>query len=170
MPQCECLNEAKEHTLHHCLKQGLRDQSTLYLQSDCDEELLISLQFMSPVRIASIKIEGPADQAPSAMRLFVNKIGLDFDSAKTEAPTQELKLSEADVEEGGKAVELRYVLFQNVQRLTLFIPGNFGGGDETVITKLVLLGTPIVHEGLKRSKDEQDKATKGDWLGSGGVA
>jgi hypothetical protein len=37
--QCECLNASGEHTLRHCLEQGLRDQPTLFLQSDCDEEV-----------------------------------------------------------------------------------------------------------------------------------
>lgn len=51
--------------------------------------------------------------------------------------------------------------------LTLFVPANQGGGDETALSRLVLLGTPIQHEGAKRSKEEQAAATKGDWLGSG---
>jgi hypothetical protein len=168
LPQCECLNASATHTLRHCLEQGSRDQPTLFLQSDCDEELLISLAFRQPVRISSIRIEGPAEQAPETIKLFVNKLGLDFDSAKSEAATQTLSLSAADVsQEGAKPVDLRFVLFQNVSRLTIFAPANLGGGEETVISRLQLLGAPIVHEGAKRSKDEQDRAMKGDWLGSG---
>ncbi|KAJ1634257.1 galactose-binding domain-like protein [Pavlovales sp. CCMP2436] len=162
LPQCECLNAAKDHTLRHCL-----EQPTLFLQSDCDEELLITLMFRTPVRISAIRVEGPGDKGPSSIRLFVNKLGLDFDSAKSEAPTQELALSAAGVAEGAKPVELRYVLFQVVSQITLFFPGNLGGGEETVIQRLQLLGTAIQHEGAKRSKEEQAAASKGDWLGSG---
>lgn len=167
LPQCECLNAAKEHTLRHCLEQGLRDQPTLFLQSDCDEELLIKLVFRSPVRLASIRLEAPAESAPSSLRLFVNKLGLDFDSAKSETPTQEIAVGETDVAAGAKPIELRYVLFQNVTHLTIFIAGNQGGGEETVIQRLQLLGIPIVHEGAKRSKEDQERASKADWLGSG---
>jgi hypothetical protein len=213
------------------------------------------------------------------VRLFANKLGLDFDSAKSEAATQELALSAADVAAGAKAVDLRFVLFQvrariargrstrpravhastsscealdrssrarlgtaggqavdrpaasavrsrgsrassgravraaaraaarravrlrcwrlraasrrrpplpatwprapiapracraaapqNVTLLTLFVPANQGGGEETSLSRLVLLGAPIQHEGAKRSKEEQAAASKGDWLGSG---
>ena len=47
MPQCECLNASKEHTLRHCLEENTRDDPEYYLQSDCDEELLLHLRFMS---------------------------------------------------------------------------------------------------------------------------
>ncbi|KAG8460413.1 hypothetical protein KFE25_011904 [Diacronema lutheri] len=167
LTQCECLNQSSEHTLRHCLEQGARDQPTLHLQSDCDEELLIRIAFRSPVRLAYLRIEAPPGTAPASIRLFANKLGLDFDSAKSEAPTQELALGEADVAAGAKPIELRFVLFQMVSSLTLFVGANQSGGEETVIQRLQLLGAPIVHEGAKRSKEDQDRATKGDWLGSG---
>lgn len=131
------------------------------------QELLIKIAFRQPVRLAALRLEAPADKAPASVRLFVNKLGLDFDSAKSEAPTQELTLGEGDVAAGAKPIELRYVLFQSVSLLTIFVGGNQGGGEETVIQRLQLLGVPIVHEGAKRSKEEQDRAMKGDWLGSG---
>jgi len=167
MPQCECLNASKEHTLRHCLEESSREDPALYLQSDCDEELLIHLRFMSKCRISSLRIAGPSDTAPSAIRLFVDPDqGLDFDAAKSHKATQEIELTAEQVGEDSKPIELRYVLFQNVSALSIFIPGNLGGGEETVLSKLVLLGEPIHHEGLKRSEDQQRAATKGDWLGS----
>jgi len=48
------------------------------------------------VRIFAIRMEGPAGLescAPSKLALFVNKSGLDFDSAATEAATQTIDLS-----------------------------------------------------------------------------
>lgn len=167
LPQCECLNEAKGHTLRHCLEQGSREQESLFLQSDCDEELLITLRFMAPVRVGAIVVQGPADKAPAKVRLFANKLGLDFDTAKSEVPTQELVLAPGDVAKDSGAVQLRFVNFQNVTSLSLFVPENQGGGDETVVTKLSVLGAPHVHEGVKRSASEQAAASKADWLGKG---
>eukprot|EP00965_Chrysotila_dentata_P215151 6188588-Pleurochrysis_carterae.AAC.8 len=46
LPQCECLNQSKEHPLKHCISAEARDDPTLQLRSDCDEELLIHLKFM----------------------------------------------------------------------------------------------------------------------------
>jgi hypothetical protein len=130
--QCECLNASKEHTLRHALELATREEKGSFLQSDCDEELLIHITMMQACRISAIKIEGPADAAPSSMLLFVNKIGLDFDSAKSEAPTQTIPLTSAAVSSSAPPVELRYVLFQNVQTLSIFVPGNLGDTEETV--------------------------------------
>ena len=157
--QCECLNQHNEHSL----KPMLKGESGKILQSDCDEELLIHVTFMQAVKISALKIEGPKDQAPNKVRLFVNPPSpLDFDSAKDEKATQELELKSADA-----TAELRFVLFQNVSTLSIFVPGNLGDEEETVISRLVFIGAPIAQEGTKRSKEETDASRKGDWLGSG---
>ena len=72
--------------------------------------------------------------------------------------------------------------------LSIFIAGNHGGGDETAISKLLLLGDQVPSEdfvaprpvrlswkiascsqinqtGIKRSSEEQAASAKGDWLG-----
>ena len=64
-------------------------------------------------------------------------------------------------------VDLRFVLFQNVQTLTLFVPENVGNAEQTVISKLMFIGTPIIQEGAKRSEADQAAASKADWLGRG---
>ena len=76
------------------------------------------LKFMSAVKISALLIESPdPDKAPTSIRLFVNKLGLDFDSAKSEAPTQEIILHPSDTKRGfGKQVETRFVLFQARRR------------------------------------------------------
>jgi len=130
--QCECLNASKEHTLRHAMEMATCDDPACFLQSDCDEELLIHITMMQACRISAIRLEGPADAAPSSISLFVNKIGLDFDSAKSEAATQIIPLSKASVSNTSKPVELRYVLFQSVQTLSIFVPANLGETEETV--------------------------------------
>ena len=40
---CEVLNATKANTLGNAVKQGLRDQEGLLLESDADEQLLITL-------------------------------------------------------------------------------------------------------------------------------
>ena len=67
LPQCECLNMATDHTLRHCIEAEQRVNSETYLESDADEELLITLKFMQAVKISAIMIaavEGDADSAP----------------------------------------------------------------------------------------------------------
>ena len=51
--------------------------------------------------------------------------------------------------------------------LGIFIPGNHGGGEVTKVGKLAIFGEVIQHSGLKRSAEQQQASTKGDWLGKG---
>ena len=168
-PQCHCMNEKTEHNLRHCLDADSREDSASYLESDADEELMIQLKFMSAVKISAIRIEGKdKDSAPSVVRLFVNKTGLDFDSAKDEKPTQEIELSPSDVAPGAaKPKETRFVLFQNVSTLGIFIGANQGDEETTALKSLMILGEPIQQSGLKRSAEQQAASSAGDWLGGG---
>lgn len=168
LPQCHCLNAATSHVLRDCLAAESREDNGKFLQSDCDEQLLISLKFMSAVKVSAIIVQATddVDAAPASLKLFVNKTGLDFDSAESDKPTQEIELAKADVASGSK-VDVHFVKFQSVQELGIFIPGNLGGGEETKIAKLAVLGECITHSGLKRSAEEQASASKADWLGKG---
>ena len=162
VPQCTCLNVSKDHTLRHCLEAETRSADSMYLESDADEELLIQLKFMQAVRISAIIVQAQGDEAPKDIKLFVNKVGLDFDSAKDDKATQELSLSKAVVEYGEKT-ELRFVNFQGVQTLDIFVGSNQGDAELTRISKLAVLGEVVAQAGLKRSEDQQKAATAGDW-------
>ncbi|XP_052787127.1 thioredoxin-like protein 1 [Mya arenaria] len=135
---CECLNEADDHPLAHCLssKGG-------YLESDCDEQLLISIEFSQPVKLHSLKLYGPEDKGPKTVKVFQNQPrSLDFDSADSMEPTQTLELTTEDIKEGNLAT-LRYVKFQNVTSVTLFVRDNQGGGEVTQLDHLGFIGSPV---------------------------
>lgn len=135
---CEALNESDEHTLQHCLTAA-----DGYLESDCDEQLIISLAFNQSVKIHSIRMKGPAENGPKNVRLFINQTStLDFDSAAANTAVQELELNENDLE--GELINLRYVKFQNVQNIQLFIKDNQTGAETTRIDHLQLIGSPIL--------------------------
>lgn len=53
----ECLNESDSHPFQHALN-GSSDQ---YLESDCDEQLIIVLSFQQPVKLHSLQLVGPTD-------------------------------------------------------------------------------------------------------------
>jgi len=108
----------------------------------------------------------PEDKSrgPESIRLFVNKPTLDFDGAEEESPVQELKITADHL--NGAPIELRYVLFQKVLSLTIFIPGNIGGGDVTALSCIKIIGTPAPQEGAKPSEEQQKSAKSADWLNS----
>jgi len=85
--QCECLNESDEHPLAHALTSGGG-----YLESDCDEQLIISITFNQSVKIHSLKVKGPADKGPKNIRIFINQPRtLDFDLADSYTSVQDLE-------------------------------------------------------------------------------
>lgn len=134
----ECLNESDEHPFSNCLTAGEQ-----YLQSDCDEQLIISLSFNQSIKLHSLKIRAPEDEGPKTLKIFINQPRtLDFDQASNMEPVQMLDLSPADVSEGN-IVQLRYVKFQNVQNLQIFVKDNHGGKETTRIDYFCLIGSPV---------------------------
>ncbi len=52
----ECLNESDSHPLGHAFTTGEE-----YLESDCDEQLIVALAFQQPVKLHSLQLVGPTD-------------------------------------------------------------------------------------------------------------
>ncbi|KAG7210197.1 hypothetical protein KM043_011752 [Ampulex compressa] len=136
--QCECLNESDDHNFAQCLTSDGG-----YLESDCDEQLILSITFSQAVKVHSLKIKAPEDKGPKNIKLFINQPRtIDFDMADSNTSIQDLTLSVTDIEEGNP-IPLRYVKFQNVQNLQIFIKDNQSGSDTTRIDHLAIIGSPI---------------------------
>ena len=110
------------------------------LKSDADDQLLLFIPFVEQVRIHSINFIGSneIDEQPRKMKFFVNKSEIDFDSAEFLKPTQAVALSEKDLDRDS-VTELKYVLFQRVNVLTIFIESSVGG-DITSLKHLKIYG------------------------------
>lgn len=133
----ECLNQDDDHPF-----QNIWDDDARFLQSDCDEQLLLTLEFQQPARIASLQFFAPADSGPKRVRLFINYPGsLDFDKAASMQSVQDVLVEPRHL--GGEALALKFVKFQNVQTLHLFVQDNQGGGEVTRLRHLVINGSTI---------------------------
>lgn len=85
--QCECLNESDDHPLPDCLASGGG-----FLQSDCDEQLIINITFNQSVKIHSLKVKAPSDKGPKHIRIFINQPRtLDFDMVDSYTSVQDLE-------------------------------------------------------------------------------
>lgn len=85
-PECECLNECDDHPMKHCLTSGGG-----YLQSDCDEQLILSITFNQLVKIHSIKFKAPSKLGPKDIKIFINQPRtVDFDQAESMSSIQDL--------------------------------------------------------------------------------
>ncbi|KAE9418731.1 hypothetical protein Angca_008872, partial [Angiostrongylus cantonensis] len=135
--QMECLNGDDATPLAGFL------EGENVLRSDCDEQLIISLPFIQPVKVHSIMLKGIDGKAPKSVRIFSNlPKTLDFDGASSLEAVQVLEFTEKAQTEP-EVQQLKYVKFQNVTNIQLFIQNNHGGGDVTEIEKLKIFGTPL---------------------------
>lgn len=144
---CECLNGSDKTPFENVLKV---DET--YLESDCDEQLIMMVSFNQAVKLHSLKIYGPAENGPKTVKMFLNQSRtLDFESAEHMEPVQELQLTKEDLTVGS-VIPLRYVKFQNVNNITLFVKDNQGGKETTRINYLCFIGCQAVSTNMSDFK------------------
>jgi len=98
-------------------------------------------------------------QAPKDIKLLVNRPSLGFedveDASEPEA-AQILELSNEDVKKGNRII-LRFVRFQAVNSLHIFVQNNHGGDDVSRIDVLDVFGIPVETtkdlSGLKKQEE-----------------
>ncbi|TFY66829.1 hypothetical protein EVG20_g4265 [Dentipellis fragilis] len=146
-PQLNCLNESEQHTLKSIVVSKTRNaNSSAYLLSDADEQLLLNIPFNQTVRIRSILLRSSnLEQAPKTIKIFVNKPALGFEDvedAQEPNAAQVLELTEEQVK-GDKPIPLRFVRFQSVNSIHIFVASNQGGADETRIDAVDVFGFTV---------------------------
>ncbi|KAF3454335.1 hypothetical protein FNV43_RR04782 [Rhamnella rubrinervis] len=150
----ECLNQSTSHSLANALKQGYREDDQLNLESDADEQLLIYLPFTQVIKLHSIAIKGPEEEGPKTVKLFSNKEHMGFSNVNDFPPSDTVVLSTDKLE--GKPIVLKYVKFQNVRSLTIFIEDNQSGSDITKVQKIILYGSTVETTDMKGLKKIED--------------
>lgn len=142
------LNSSIDKKQMVCLNQNVKmswqnlfdDKADTYLESDVDEQLLLEIPFNQTVKIQALKFEASdLDYAPKKVRLFINRNSVGFDEIESLNPVQELVLTPENLK--GEPIQLRYVLFQRVTTLVIFIESNQGDNDVTRLNKLSIIGT-----------------------------
>lgn len=90
---------------------------------------------------------------PSKIHLFVDRENLGFEDAEDVDPTQTLHITTEDMK---KPILLKFVKYQRVNSLTLFVEDN-QGGEVTAIGGLKLYGWPVTSTNMadfnKKSPD-----------------
>lgn len=80
---------------------------------------------------------------PKDVRLFVDRPNYSFSDAEAAASSQDIVVTKAQLMNTGTAIPLKFVKFQNVHSLTIFISSNQDDSDVTGISSIELFGFPI---------------------------
>lgn len=125
-----------------------------WVESDTDEQLMLFIPFQSTLKIHSLHItslppkssESEEDQIPMRpknIQIYSNRAHvLGFEEAEDVPVTQAITLGPQDWDEktGTAKVELRFVKFQNVSSLVVFVLDGDGESDKVRIDRLRIIG------------------------------
>lgn len=121
-----------------------------YIESDTDEQMMLFVPFQSTMKLHTLQVtsvpgEGGEEEVgrPKTLRLYTNRSHtLGFDEADGEPATQTIEIGEDSWDEktGTAKVELRFVKFQNISSLVVFVVDNDKESEKTRIDRLRLVG------------------------------
>ena len=138
------------------------NESKDWVESDIDEQLMLLVPFMSKLKIHTLLItslppkEEDAPMRPKTIRIYSNPTHiLDFDESENPPATQTISLDPRDWDEttGTAKVELRFVKFQNVTSLVIFVVDGEGEADRVRIDRIRVVG----ESGEKRDQGKLEK-------------
>ncbi|WBW72127.1 thioredoxin-like I protein Txl1 [Schizosaccharomyces osmophilus] len=142
-PQLECLNQSDEYHLRNALDLD----SSSYLQSDADEQLMIYIPFLEAVKIHSLSITPVKEnlsKAPKTLKLFINQpTVLSFEDAESSPATQVIEEIEYKSDDEPLNIPLRFVKFQRVNSLVIFVSSNVEDEETTQIGRLEFFGEAV---------------------------
>ena len=118
----------------------------LFIRSDCDEQLLIHVEFQQRIKLRSLCFMAPpnanTDQLPAKIKIFIDQPTMDFDAAEDNKPVQTIELTKNHYT-SETHVLLQFVKFQNLGSITFFIETNLGDEDQTILSNIKFFGYPL---------------------------
>lgn len=136
-----------------------------WMQSDSDPELMIHIPFQSTLKVHSLQITSippsSADDAddetpwrPRELHLYINQPNIvGFDEELEVTQTVQVDESQWDDATNTAAVELRFVKFQKVHSLCIFVKDNAKETEKTRIDRIRIIG----ESGEKREMGKLEK-------------
>ncbi|KAF6811110.1 thioredoxin [Colletotrichum sojae] len=142
-------------------KEGAKD----WVESGADDQLLLFMPFQSMLKLHTLQLtslppaadddDDEAPMRPGTIHLYTNKPhNLDFSEADDTPPTQVITLTEKDWNADGTAnIGLRFVKFQNINSLIIYVTEGDGDGEKVRLDRVRLIG----ESGEKREMGKLEK-------------
>lgn len=136
-----------------------------WVESDTDDQLMLYVPFNSTLKIQSLQLTSlpPSSEGddqvpmrPKELQIYTNRSHiLSFEEADEVTPTQSVTLESRDWDTmtGTAKIELRFVKFQNVSSLVIFIVSGDGEGDKVRLDRVRIIG----ESGEKRDPGKLEK-------------
>lgn len=146
------------------------EDSKDWVESDVDNQLMLYIPFTSTLKVHTIHItscvsgdedDDEAPVRPKTIHIWTNRQhNLGFEEAEDVPTTQtiELKESDWDPETATAKLELRFVKFQSVYSLVLFVADGDGDSEKTRIDRIRFIG----ESGEKRDMGKLEKIGQDD--------
>ncbi|KAJ2082262.1 hypothetical protein H4R24_001708 [Coemansia sp. RSA 988] len=151
MKQSECLNQNDDHPMNNIFVDDDK-----VLESDVDEQMVLRISFNQPIKLHSIMLKAPLDKAPKNIKIYANRTDVEFDDVDTAEATQEIVMTKGIYEDGKGVVNLRYVRFQNINNITLFVADNLGDEEVTAISQLAFIGTAVNSANMSDIRQDEE--------------
>lgn len=134
-------------------RTGVESSKNDWVESDTDEQLMLFVPFRATVKVHTIQITSltqslsqsqvESPMRPRTIQIYSNRSHvLGFEEAEDIPPTQKITLENEDWDQntGTAKVDLRFVKFQNVTSLVLFVVDGDGNRDAVRIDRLRIIG------------------------------
>ena len=134
-------------------RTGAESSKNDWVESDTDEQLMLFVPFRATVKIHTFQITSlnqsltqsqvEPPMRPRTIQIYSNRSHvLGFEEAEDISPTQKITLQAEDWDQktGTAKVDLRFVKFQNVTSLVLFVVDGDGNRDTVRIDRLRIIG------------------------------
>jgi hypothetical protein len=143
-------------------EEGKKD----WVESDTDAQLMLFIPFNATLKVHTVQLtslppaseedDDEAPKRPKTIRFYTNRAhNLGFEEAEDIPPTQVVTLapSDWDAETGTAKIELRFVKFQNVSSVVVFVVDGEDDGEKTRIDRIKFVG----ETGEKREMGKLEK-------------
>ncbi|KAK8158947.1 putative thioredoxin [Phyllosticta citrichinensis] len=136
-----------------------------WVESDTDEQLMLFIPFQSTLKLHTIHLtsipgtsedDDEAPMRPRTIKLFTNRAhNLGFEEADDIPVTQQvtIKPEDWDAQTGTAKLELRFVKFQNITSVVMFVVDGEGDGEKVRLDRIRLIG----ESGEKRDMGKLEK-------------
>ncbi|KAL1903048.1 Thioredoxin-like protein 1 [Sporothrix stenoceras] len=138
--------------------EALSASAADWVESDTDEQLMLFIPLQSIAKLHTLQItSNPTDDAarPELIKLYSNSPhNLGFDEAEDTLATQEITIKPTDWNDQGTAsIPLKFVKFQNITSLVLFVVSAQDGAEKVRLDRVRLIG----EAGEKREMGKLEK-------------